>query len=136
MVKNILVAFDGSEQAKRALDLALEIADKFLANVVSLGVIDYMPIIDKEYVNRLKRRYENILSEALNIAQSAKPNIQITEMLTEGRPADKIIEKAQDGKFDLIVMGSRGHGGISEFIRGSVSDKVVDEAPCPVVIVK
>ena len=82
MVKNILVAFDGSEQAKRALDLALEIADKFSANVVLLGVIDYMPIIDEEYVNNLKRRYENILSEALNIARSTKPNLLITEILT------------------------------------------------------
>lgn len=136
MVKNILVGLDGSEQAKRALDLALEIANKFSANVVLLGVIDYMPIIDKEYVNNLKRRHENILSEALNKAQRAKPNLQITKMLTEGRPADKIIEKAQDGKFDLIVMGSRGRGGISEFIGGSVSDKVADEASCPVVIVK
>jgi nucleotide-binding universal stress UspA family protein len=136
MVKKILVAFDGSEQAKRALDLGLEIADKFSANTVLLGVVDYMPIIDEEYVNNLKRRYEEILSEALVKAQSAKPNLQITEMLTEGRPADKIIEKARDEKFDMVVMGSRGSGGISEFIRGSVSDKVVDEAPCPVVIVK
>jgi len=136
MVKNILVAFNGSDQAKRALDLALEIADKFSANVVLLGVIDYMPIIDEEYVNNLRRRYVNILSEALNIAQTAKPNLQITEMLSEGHPADKIIEKTQDGKFDLIVMGSRGLGGISDFIRGSVSDKVVDDALCPVMIVK
>ncbi len=133
MVKKILVAFDGSEQAKRALDLALEIADKFSANTVLLGVVDYMPIIDDEYVNKLKKRYEEIISEAV---KNAKPNLKVTEKLIEGRPADKILETAKDGEFDMIVMGSRGIGGINQFIRGSVSEKVADEAPCPVVIVK
>lgn len=136
LVKKILVAFDGSEQAKRALNLALEIADKFSANAVLLGVVDYMPIIDDEYVNNLKKRYEEIISEAVKNAKNAKPNLQVTEKLTEGRPADKILETAKDGEFDMIVMGSRGIGGINQFIRGSVSKKVADEAPCPVVIVK
>ena len=53
-----------------------------------------------------------------------------------GRPADKIVELAKEEGFDLIVLGSRGLGNIKEFFLGGVSDRVADEAPCPVLIVK
>jgi nucleotide-binding universal stress UspA family protein len=56
--------------------------------------------------------------------------------LVEGRPSDRIIETAKTEDFDLVVMGSRGLGGIKEFLLGSVSDRVADEVPCPVLIVK
>ena len=58
------------------------------------------------------------------------------QKLAEGRPADKIVEAAKEGSFNLIVIGSRGLGGIKEFFLGRASDRVVDEAPCPVLIVK
>jgi nucleotide-binding universal stress UspA family protein len=61
---------------------------------------------------------------------------QFTTKLVEGRPADKIVETAKLESCDLIVIGSRGLGGIKEFFLGSVSDRVADEAPCPVLIVK
>lgn len=54
----------------------------------------------------------------------------------EGRPSERIVEVAKEGKFDVIVMGSRGLGGIKGFFLGSVSDRVADEAACPVLIVK
>ena len=60
MVQKILVAFDGSEQANRALNFSLKIAEKFSANIVLLSVVDYMPIIDEEYVKNLKKKYELI----------------------------------------------------------------------------
>jgi nucleotide-binding universal stress UspA family protein len=60
----------------------------------------------------------------------------ISTKLVEGRPADKIVETAKNGNFDLVVVGSRGLGGIKEFFLGSVSDRVADEAPCPVLIIK
>jgi len=53
-----------------------------------------------------------------------------------GRAADKIIETAKTQNVDLIVIGSRGLGGIKEIFLGSVSDRVADEAKCPVLIVK
>ena len=51
-------------------------------------------------------------------------------------PAEKIVEASKEGNFDLIVMGSRGLGGVAEFLLGSVADRVADLAQCPVVIVK
>ena len=56
--------------------------------------------------------------------------------LGSARSADKIVETAKLESCDLIVMGSRGLGGIKEFFLGSVSDRVADEAPCPVLIIK
>lgn len=57
-------------------------------------------------------------------------------MLKEDRPADEIVKTAKEGEFDLIVMGHRGLGRVKEFFLGSVSDRVADEAHCPVLIVK
>jgi nucleotide-binding universal stress UspA family protein len=62
--------------------------------------------------------------------------VRVSSTILEGRPADKIVEAAKEGGFDLIVMGSRGLGGVKEFFLGSVSDRVADEATCPVAIVK
>jgi len=62
--------------------------------------------------------------------------LKVSTKLVEGRPSDKIIETAEKGNFDIIIMGSRGLGGIKEFFLGSVSDRVADEAACPVLIVK
>ena len=62
--------------------------------------------------------------------------MKISTVLEEGRPSDKIVETAKEGNFDLIVMGHRGLGRVKEFFLGSVSDRVADEAHCPVLIVK
>lgn len=60
----------------------------------------------------------------------------ITKELVEGQPVDKILVVAKQGDFDVIFVGSRGISGIKEFFLGSVSDRVANEAPCPVVIGK
>ncbi|MFQ6064459.1 MAG: universal stress protein [Candidatus Bathyarchaeia archaeon] len=62
--------------------------------------------------------------------------MNVSTKLVEGRPSERIVEVAKEGKFDVIVMGSRGLGGIKGFFLGSVSDRVADEAACPVLIVK
>ena len=56
--------------------------------------------------------------------------------IKDGRPADVIVQTAIDDHVDLIVLGSRGLGGIKQLFLGSVSDRVADEARCPVLIVK
>jgi len=62
--------------------------------------------------------------------------LRVSTKLVEGRPSNKIVETAKEGNCDIIVMGSRGLGTIKEFFLGSVSDRVADEATCPVLIVK
>lgn len=149
----ILVGIDGSQHAEKALDYALDLAERYSANIVLLsvvppvtlpifsrepitGVVDIFPVWAGTYYDELRASYEKVLAEALEKAKKIKPNLNVSTKLAEGRPADKIIETAKEGNFDLIVLGSRGLGGIEEFLLGSVSHKVVNEAECPVLVVK
>ena len=152
MIENILVALDGSKAANKALEFALDLAEKYSAQVVLLTVVDAVPVpltvysapdmelgapvFMEKYLKEFKNYHEKMLAKALKKAKKSKPSVKISTKLVEGRPAHTIIETAKEGKFDIIVMGSRGLGGIKEFFLGSVSDRVADEAPCPVLIVK
>lgn len=149
MIKQILVALDGSKHANKALNLAFDVAEKYSANITLLSVLHFPPMamtavgmeglvlvrLD-QYMKELRKDHEEILSVALKRAKNTNPNLKVSKMLIEGRPADKIVETAKEGKFDILFMGSRGLGAIKEFFLGSVSHQVADEAPCPVVIVK
>ncbi len=147
LIKRILVAIDGSEHADKALDFALDLAEKYSATVTIINVfqvpaIAYLgepseyPISLIDFTKEAKAAHEKILSKALKRAKELKPNLKISTTLKEGRPADKIIETAKEENFDMIVMGHRGLGKVKEFFLGSVSDRVADGAHCPVLIVK
>lgn len=150
MIKNILVPIDGSEHSVRAMSYALDLAEKYSADIKLLSVAQPVvatgsmfltqPILPPAstaiYVKEIEAAHEKILTETLRKAKESKPNINISKQLVNGRPADKIVKIANDGNFDLIVMGSQGAGGIKEFFLGSVSDRVADEARCPVLLVK
>jgi nucleotide-binding universal stress UspA family protein len=88
------------------------------------------------FFKEIKASHEKILSKALKRAKELKPDLKISTVLKEGRPADEIVKTAKEENFDLIVMGHRGLGRVKEFFLGSVSDRVADEAHCPVLIVK
>jgi nucleotide-binding universal stress UspA family protein len=147
LIKKILVATDGSNLADKSLDFALDLAKKYSAEITILTVVDlpsnsfwvqgttFAPISSQKYLEKLEKFHKKILTEAVKKAK-ASTQISVTKRLLDGRPAEKIIEVAKEGSFDLIVMGSRGLGGIKEFFLGSVSDRVADEASCPVLIVK
>ena len=148
MIKKILIPIDGSQSADHALDVGLDVAGKYSAEVMVITVFDsprpsllakgmlYAPASTEKYLEELSNFNDRILSEALKKAIKFKPKIRVSKKLVEGRPADKIVEIAKKEAVDLIVIGSRGLGGMKEFFLGSVSDRVADEAPCPVLIVK
>ena len=153
MIKKILVALDGSEHANHALNFALDLAEKYSAKIVLLSVIQPVivplshyqttgmhtpipPVAMDTYSKELKASHKKVLSEALKKAKEIKLALNVSTKLVEGRPSDKIIETTKEGNFDIIVMGSRGLGDIRKSFLGSVSDRVADEAACPVLIVK
>jgi nucleotide-binding universal stress UspA family protein len=155
LIKKILVGVDGSKPSDKALSFALDLAEKYFAEILLLNVYQpttplfYLPTISVSAISpiaipittatvskELKAQHEKVLSEALKKVKRDKPNLKVSTMLCEGCLADKIIEVADEGKFDLIIMGSRGIGGIKEVFSGSVSDRVADEARCSVLIVK
>lgn len=150
MIKKILVSLDGSEASNRALDFALDLAEKYSAEVILFTVVQPVtmpfyifeemptPVVPEAdaYSKRLEAYSRSILSEALKRVEKEKPNLKVSSRLEEGRPADKIVQAAEDEGCDIIVMGSRGLSGVKELFLGSVSDKVADKATCPVLIVK
>lgn len=148
LIRKILVAIDGSKTAEMALDFGLDLAVKYSAEVMMVSVFDvislslvargmvFTPRSTTKYLEELEGFYEKILGEAIDRAKRLNIKTKVSRKLLRGRAADKIIEIANEGEFDLIVMGSRGLGGIKEIFLGSVSDRVADEAKCSVLIVK
>ena len=151
LIEKILVALDGSKPADRALDFALDLAGKYSAEIVLLSVFE--PVIPSllyspadlpiapsmavgSYSKELKAQHRRVLAHARRKAKKARPDLKISTKILEGRPSEKIVETAEQGKFDIIIMGSQGLGRIKKIFLGSVSDRVADEASCPVLIIK
>jgi nucleotide-binding universal stress UspA family protein len=146
MIKKILVALDGSESSWHALNVSLDVAGQVSAEIQLLAVVPpvFLPaysiyVVKSEAINEcakeLETSFEGVLTKAKSEAQKKKPNLKVTTLLEKGEPYSKIVETAKNGNFDLIVVGSRGLGGKLTAL-GSVSSRVVDEASCPVLIIK
>lgn len=153
MFKRILVAIDGSEPSKRALGYAVEIAERWDAELLMLTVIPrvMLPVFSDEgfgatplasaagfgdYQERLRRLYEDVLRGAMEEVRAEHPGLKLRTRLEEGRPSTTIVKVAEEEDVDLIVIGSRGIGGITGWILGSTSRKVVDLCKKPVLVVK
>ena len=152
MFKKILVAIDGSDQSKKALQYALVLSEKFSSELIILTVYHkrLLPKISSEdveaeeinlelqekYWESIKGYYTNILKSAEQIAKRAWPSVKYIALLAEGRVSTEIISAAQRNEVDLIVLGSRGMGGVTGWILGSTSKSVVDHSTRPVFIVK
>ena len=143
MLKKILVAIDGSSQANHALDFALSLAQKYSAEVMLLAVVPpvFLPlpslnIIKSQAVVDASAELERFCSTVIsNAEEKARKNTDL-KLLTElkhGNPDEVIIETAEYGKFDIIVIGSRGY---RDYSLGSVSSRVVEKATCSILIVK
>ncbi len=151
-MRKILVPIDGSELAGKALNLALDQAEKYSAEIVLLSVVPPSrippifesetgePVVSAETLLEIEEGVEayhkGILSKALKKSKQLKPGVKTTSKLAKGNIADKILETAKGEGFNMIVMGSHGLSGFKEFLLGSVSNQVVQKARCPVLIVK
>ena len=140
MFKHILLGVDGSEHAlhaaKTAADLARSLQSETLRIVVAYdSVPPYLgePNMQTAISARMKEA-EKILQKAVGVVGEIPGEIH-TETL-EGPPAEAILDVANTRKCDLIVMGSRGLGRLTGLLLGSQSQKVVQHAPCPVLIVR
>jgi len=129
-MSKILVAVDGSEDSKKALRYAVQLSSKFKADSALLNV--QQSTLFKLKPDVTKDVGERILSEASNEAKGAK----FDKKVEFGNPAETIINVAEKGKYDLIVVGKRGLGAVKRFFLGSVSDDVSHHAKCSVLIVR
>jgi nucleotide-binding universal stress UspA family protein len=133
-MKKILVAYDGGQPAHRALDLAAELAQKFDAKV---GVVSVIPVhpgrapIDP-WDDRPVHTAE--LAEAKTIL--AERGIEAVFYEPAGDPAKTIEQIAEEGGYDMVVVGSRGLGAVSRVFQGSVSEHVATHAAATVVVAR
>ena len=140
MFNNILLAVDGSDHALNAARVAAQLARSMNSAELRIAVVyDSIPPLlgDPDFQVILNARLdetEKILQSAVK-AVGEVPSTVSTETIA-GDPAEAIIKIADTRKCDLIVMGSRGLGRLAGLVLGSVSQKVVSHAPCPVLIVR
>jgi len=138
--KKILVPLDGSEPSGRALDASIQFAKKFNSKLVLLtvysatGVAAPSPELSGMAIERARDSCQKILEEAE--AEVRSETIEVESELAAGNAVDVIVKKSKEGEFDLIVMGARGLSTIKKILVGSVSEGVIKNASCPVLIVK
>lgn len=137
-IKNILVPFDGSKNSLRALNKALYIAKKCSGAVTCLYVLrvayDNPSLIHVPQTQRELKKIARLLKNASRLA--AKGNVPFKEKILFGHEAKVIVDFGQKHKFDLIVIGARGHGLLKQMLLGSVSNAVVHHSKVPVLVVK
>ena len=149
----ILLATDGSEEATLAAQTAVDIADKTNSELhvvyvgVGVGVLDYgylsydpnYAVPDYVYMQQIQENLEQQARKALDVEVErvkAAGGRVVEAHLSMGSPDAEIVKLADDIGAGLIVMGSRGLGGIRRALIGSVSDSVVRHAHCPVLVVR
>jgi nucleotide-binding universal stress UspA family protein len=138
-MRRIVVGLDGSRGSCAALAWACEEAAATGADVqavlaYSSGVawIDVGSEFQEPMMHEARRQAERHLDEVLAGSVPVE-GVRIAPVVTEGPPADVLVEAARDA--DLLVVGSRGRGGFTGLLLGSVSQRCVERAPCPVVVV-
>jgi len=139
----ILVGYDGSDNAQRALSRAIQVAKQSNAELRIVVVADTMSYaayasgggMYKRYNEQTKTNAQNLASAALDTAKAAGLK-EVYASDEEGQPADMILTLANEYKVNLIVVGRRGVRGLRRFLMGSVSTAVINHAKCDVLVVK
>jgi nucleotide-binding universal stress UspA family protein len=147
MHKRILVPTDGSENAIRAGEYAISLADLSGADIIVLNVIDtyYLDAIpqpdvresvDEELragVKRAVERFEEKLEE--NKCNGKCQNVKFKILIKEGKPADVILKTIDEEGIDQVIIGKSSKQGLERFLLGKTTDKVVKEAKVPVNVI-
>jgi nucleotide-binding universal stress UspA family protein len=139
----MLIAVDGSEHARRAIEAAARLATQVkAAQVLLLNVGDAMvyygelPPFDFEAIERAQRQHqEQLLEQALTQARACGLETVSTQSAV-GAPAQEIVRVAEERGVDQIVMGTHGRGAMGTLFLGSVAQRVVHLAKVPVLLVK
>ncbi|HVV86924.1 MAG TPA: universal stress protein [Kofleriaceae bacterium] len=141
-IQRIMLATDFSPQARVALDYAVELSKRLEVPLLLLAAfqIPIYPLPEgvmlrtTETISQLLAQTSSDLATARQVATDLGAR-DVETVVIEGSPAAEIVRIAAERKVDIIVMGSHGRGGISRAILGSVADKVMRTAHCPVMIV-
>lgn len=141
-LEQILVALDFSPHSERALDAAIGLAKRFdsklhLFHAYHLPVTVATPeqiVIPRDFWKSVRDAASSKLEEAADRVE--KEGVAVETHLTEMSPAPAIVEAAEKLGIDLIVMGTRGNTGLKHVLLGSVAERTLRTAPCPVLTIK
>nr|MDO8135290.1 universal stress protein [Candidatus Njordarchaeum guaymaensis] len=131
-LSNMLVCVDGSEHSMVALDYSAKLAEKMGSKITLLNVQE--PLLKELAPQVCTGLGESILTKSMN-ALKKKKDLTVEKRIECGVTSDSIVEAAEKGKHDLIVLGDKGHSSIRRFALGSVSDDVAHKAKHSVLIV-
>jgi nucleotide-binding universal stress UspA family protein len=139
--KKILIATDGSEYTKNAIDYGIDLAKNTGAKLLTIYVVDTAAFASIPMDAAWESMYELLRQEgevALKyVAEKAgDEGVEIEGNIIEGHPADEIIKYSEKNSISLIVLGTLGKSGLDRFLLGSVAEKVVRNSKIPVLVVR
>ncbi len=144
-IKKILCPTDFSENSEHALKYALALATLSQADLQLFHVVEpitypqstefFEPVLDEvELMMKMETAFQQQLEDQVTTLKAQYPKIK--GKLVTGNTFLEIIQAARDDDVDMIVMGTHGRTGLAHVLIGSVAERVVREAPCPVLTVK
>ena len=145
MIRRILVPTDFSAPSDAALDYARQLAEKVGASVHLLHVVEESfatgPIASEMYMAGTGRTIAAVMKDAQarlshRVTAADRARLRMTSEVVGGSSASTIVDYAAENGFDLIVMGTHGRRGMAHLMMGSVAERVVRAAPCPVMTVR
>lgn len=144
MIEHILVPVDFSDTSEKIIATAIEQANAFNASIHLIHV--QAPFVNDALHNvKSSITFDDASSELQKfdqqhldkVADEIKgKSIPCSTLLANGNPAEEILTYCDENAIDLIIIGSHGHGALHHIILGSVSEKVLHKAPCPVLVVR
>jgi len=141
MYNRILIPTDGSETSERAAEHGVKLAKVTGAEVIYLYVIDISSFsgIPTEAIwenmrGLLEEEGRSSLSKVEDIAK--ENGVKVESIVKEGIPSEDISKTAEEKQVDVIVMGTAGRSGLDKLLLGSVTEKIIRTAPCPVLVIR
>jgi len=144
-IKRLLVPTDFSEHSEQAALYAVELAKRFQADEVHCLHVSDIPADllatsaytmtgpSQEFIEQVRQENRKNLEA---FAKNRLAGVPVRTAFLEGRPFVEIIRYARDHEIDLVVIATHGRTGLTHALFGSVAEKVVRKAPCPVLVVK
>ena len=134
MLKTILAPTDFSEVSASGVRYACQLAKDVGAEIIifNVDVLDESNRVDKREIEQHKRRLAEFVTEKV---PDAAVGLNMRQLVDAGQPFGAIVDCAEKEAVDLIVMSSHGRSGLSRMLIGSVTDKILRGAPCPVLVV-
>ena len=148
MFDKILVPLDSSKFSKKSLQVAIEVGKKFNSSLTLIHIVEGSVKYRRSgNTGKMLKKEEHILSKEeipkkfYNLFEFSKAlvsmeGLSVNTVFKKGNIVEEILETAELGKFDLVIMGARGQGPIRKLFLGSVSSEVIEKAICPVLVTR